>query len=242
MNSLLVRAFLVFVATLVTWACAPLALADATPSPAASTVLVYTYDGQHSSAGPTLADPDRGPPSDDRASTSSSVGGLGPMDASAHQNAAVTLATYDYADLAPCVRAASRGGAAGQASRTAACPVDVERLGVAANAGDDLTRVGRWMGDDELLKMQKSGQVQVGGGGTTHVADPANMATYARQAAPGSTYVEFDVPRTSLFPSGWPGGAQIPGPNHILARLAERRGSPVQFPVPACNIVVVGSC
>ncbi|WP_456237963.1 TreTu family toxin [Nocardioides acrostichi] len=112
----------------------------------------------------------------------------------------------------------------------------------AAKTGDDLTRVGRWMGDDELLKMQRSGQVQVGGGGTTHVADPANMATYARQAAPGSKYVEFDVPRTSLFPSGWPGGAQIPGPNHILARLAERRGSPVQFPVPACNIVVVGSC
>lgn len=112
----------------------------------------------------------------------------------------------------------------------------------AANAGDDFTRVGRWMGDDELLKMQKSGQVQVGGGGTTHVADPANMSTYAKQAASGSKYVEFDVPRTSLFPSGWPGGAQIPGPNHILARLAERRGSPVQFPVPACNIVVVGSC
>ena len=114
--------------------------------------------------------------------------------------------------------------------------------GKATNAGDDLTRVGRWMGNDELFKMKRSGQVQVGGGGTTHVADPANMATYAKQAAPGSKYVEFDVPRTSLFPSGWPGGAQIPGPNHILARLAERRGSPVHYPVPACSIVVVGSC
>ncbi|MBW9210508.1 hypothetical protein KV100_12675 [Mumia sp. zg.B21] len=129
-----------------------------------------------------------------------------------------------------------------QLGDNAAEPRIVVATGVAANAGDDLTRVGRWMGDDELLKMQKSGQVQVGGGGTTHVADPANMSTYAKQAAPGSKYVEFDVPRTSLSPSGWPGGAQIPGPNHILARLAERRGSQVQFPVPACNIVVVGSC
>ncbi|MBU4056264.1 hypothetical protein, partial [Propionicimonas sp.] len=113
---------------------------------------------------------------------------------------------------------------------------------IATKTGDDLTRVGRWMNDEELAKMQESGQVQVGGGGTTHVADPPDMATYAKQAAPGSRYVEFDVPKKSLFPSGWPGGAQIPGPDHIIARLAARRGSPVQFPVPACNIVVVGSC
>lgn len=133
-------------------------------------------------------------------------------------------------------------GLAGAATRLPRLLSRLPFLRKAPNAGDDLARVGRWMGDDELAKMLNSGMVQVGGGGTTHVAHPADIGTYFKQAAPGSKYVEFDVPKSSLFPSGWPGGAQIPGPNHVIARLAERRGSPVQTPVPACNILVVGSC
>lgn len=136
MNSLLARSFVAFVAALVTWAGAPSSMAGAIPSSATSTSSVYTYDGQHPAAGPTLAGPDRGPPTNEPVSSSSSVGRLGSKAASAHQYAAVTLASHDYPELAPFTRAASRGGAAVQASRTA-CPVGSERLGVAAKSADE---------------------------------------------------------------------------------------------------------
>lgn len=141
MNSLLARSFVAFVAALVTWAGAPSSMAGAIPSSATSTSSVYTYDGQHPVAGPTLAGPDRGPPTNEPVSSSSSVGRLGSKAASAHQYAAVTLASHDYPDLAPFTRAASRGGAAVQASRTA-CPVGGERLGVAAKAVPEAVEAG----------------------------------------------------------------------------------------------------
>lgn len=107
--------------------------------------------------------------------------------------------------------------------------------GAAAN-GDDLARVGRWMSRDEHDAMAQSGVVQEGAGGTTYVANPADPAAYGRQAAPGTGYVEFDVPHSSLYPAGEPGWAQIPGPHSLQARLALRRGlPPPQFP-PALNI------
>ena len=84
--------------------------------------------------------------------------------------------------------------------------------------------------------MVRSHEVQVGSGGTTYVAHPPDPKAYERQARPGSHYVEFDVPSKSLRPAGEPGWAQIPSPEHMHGRLAERRGDPLQYPVPASNI------
>jgi hypothetical protein len=111
--------------------------------------------------------------------------------------------------------------------------------GLAPECGDDRTRVGRWMGDAEYEKMQSTGYVQEGAGGRTYVAHPANPDSYGRQAAPGTSYVEFDVPRSSLRPGGEPGWAQIPGPNYMFARLAERKGEPIPEMPPATNITRV---
>ena len=109
--------------------------------------------------------------------------------------------------------------------------------------GDDLTRVGRWMGHDEHAAMVKTGHVQVGSGGTTSVASPPNARSYMTQARPGSHYVEFDVPTGSLRPGGAPGWSQIPSPDNLMwGKLAPQKGYPVpQSPVPACNIVHVAT-
>ena len=114
----------------------------------------------------------------------------------------------------------------------------VEKLeAVALRTG--LTRVGRWMSAAEYEAMTKTGIVQEGGGGTTYVARPADPAAYGQQAAPGSRYVEFDVPKASLRGGGKEGWAQIPGPNSVYGRLAAARGEPVpQFP-PARNVELV---
>jgi RHS repeat-associated protein len=111
-------------------------------------------------------------------------------------------------------------------------------LGDAAeDTGGGLTRVGRWMSPAEHEAMTGSGMVQEGGGGTTYVAHPADSAAYGQQAAAGSRYVEFDVPRESLAPyRGKEGWAQIPGPNSLYGRLAVMRGLPSpEFP-SALNI------
>ncbi|WP_327141157.1 putative T7SS-secreted protein [Nocardia sp. NBC_01327] len=101
---------------------------------------------------------------------------------------------------------------------------------------DDFTRVGRWMSQDEYENMVGTGTVQGGAGGTTYVASPPDPAAYGRQAAVGTGYTEFDVPTSSLRPAGEPGWAQIPGPDSMHSRLAERKGSPpLEFP-PASNI------
>jgi RHS repeat-associated protein len=98
-------------------------------------------------------------------------------------------------------------------------------------ADDDLVRVGRWMSKTEYDAMVKTGMVQEGAGGTTYVASPADPEAYRRQAAPGTGYVEFDVPEDSLYPAGEPGWAQIPGPNSMHARLAVRRKMAIpEFP------------
>jgi hypothetical protein len=84
--------------------------------------------------------------------------------------------------------------------------------------------------------MVETGMVQEGGGGTTYVAHPADSTAYGPQAALGSRYVEFDVPRDAVVPAGKTGWAQIPGPDSLYGRLAAMRGLSVrQFP-PAINI------
>ncbi|WP_245609108.1 RHS repeat domain-containing protein [Vibrio rhizosphaerae] len=76
------------------------------------------------------------------------------------------------------------------------------------------TTVGRWMSKAEHEAMLKSGKVQESYSGTTHVANPAQAEAFLKQAAPGSRYVEFNVPSSSLKQTseGW---AKIAGPNSL---------------------------
>ena len=99
----------------------------------------------------------------------------------------------------------------------------------------DLVRVGRWMSRHEYGLMAATAQVQESRSGTTHVALPADPAAFQAQAAPGSSYVEFDVPRSSIKPTqqGW---AKILGPSTLEARLAAAKGQPIPQMPHAENI------
>ncbi|OHX36482.1 hypothetical protein BJL95_07505 [Methylomonas sp. LWB] len=87
----------------------------------------------------------------------------------------------------------------------------------------ETTRVGRWMSQAEHDAMKASGKVQESFSGTTHVADPEDASAFINQAKPGSMYVEFNVPTSSLKATneGW---AKIIGPNSLEGRLAARKG------------------
>lgn len=59
------------------------------------------------------------------------------------------------------------------------------------------------------------------------MASPATPDAYFRQAVPGTRYVEFDVPTSTLKGAGEPGWAQIPSPDHpIYGPLNAKRGLP----------------
>ncbi len=64
------------------------------------------------------------------------------------------------------------------------------------DSNTNLTRVGRWMSNEEYQKMAETGKVQPGGGGITYAA--YTPEGYIKQAAPGSLYVEFDVPASTF--------------------------------------------
>ena len=90
--------------------------------------------------------------------------------------------------------------------------------------------------------MESTGMVQPGRyAPQVSVAHPANVDAYMRQAAPGSHYVEFDVPEASLVSGGKEGWAIIPGPDSIFSRLAVNRGLPPYNYPPALNIEWVAS-
>ncbi len=98
------------------------------------------------------------------------------------------------------------------------------------------TRVGRWMSTNELKAMQNTKMVQESVTGTTHVASPASANAFMHQAKPGSTYVEFTIPSSSLKitnpAEGW---GKILGPSSMEGRLALRKGEPVpQMPRASC--------
>jgi hypothetical protein len=95
------------------------------------------------------------------------------------------------------------------------------------------------MSQAEYDAMVKSGEVQVGAGGTTSVARPASPGSYGAQAKPGSVYAEFDVPSNAVQPGGNAGWGQIPTANNTVGRLAVKRGQPVNPGIPASNIKVV---
>ncbi|MBQ4765463.1 hypothetical protein F9U43_22240, partial [Pectobacterium versatile] len=93
--------------------------------------------------------------------------------------------------------------------------------------------VGRWMGPTEYKQMIDSGKVVQSSTGTTHVAHPANIDAFGKQAKPGTMYIEFDVPKNSLIKTndGW---AKIVGPDSLEGRLAKRKGLPVPK-MPSAN-------
>ena len=74
--------------------------------------------------------------------------------------------------------------------------------------------------------MKVSGRVQESFSVTTHVASPADAAAFINQAKPGSLYVEFNVPTSSLKATneGW---SKVIGPNSLEGRLAARQGLPI---------------
>ena len=67
--------------------------------------------------------------------------------------------------------------------------------------GVEHIRVGRWMSTDELSKMKESSKIVSGGGGLTFIS-LNGIDDYKGAAKPGSVYVEFNVPRTSLLQGG----------------------------------------
>ncbi|WP_230200469.1 RHS repeat-associated core domain-containing protein, partial [Serratia marcescens] len=97
--------------------------------------------------------------------------------------------------------------------------------------------VGRWMGPAEYEKMVSTGKVVQSTTGTTHVASPANIDAFGKQAKPGTMYVEFEVPERSLIKTneGW---AKIVGPDSLEGRLAKRKGLPVPEMPTVKNIEV----
>ena len=107
------------------------------------------------------------------------------------------------------------------------------------SAGKGTTRVGRWMSEAEYKKMNASNMVQESYSTTTHVANPADINAFAKQAAPGSIYVEFDVPTQSLKSTGT-GWAKIVGPNSFEGRHYIELGMPKPEMPPATNIQIVG--
>ena len=106
-------------------------------------------------------------------------------------------------------------------------------------AEESMTRVGRWMSREEYDKMVKTGKVQESFSGTTHVANSASIDAFFKQAKPGSIYVEFDVPTSSLSQTKdiW---AKILGPNTPEARLRQMKGLDIPQMPFAKNIKIVG--
>ncbi|WP_429064971.1 RHS repeat-associated core domain-containing protein [Chitinophaga sp. W2I13] len=82
---------------------------------------------------------------------------------------------------------------AAQGGNTNAAEVNTE--------SNSFTRVGRWMQPKEYAAMKSTGRIQEGAGGMTFTAT-SGPASFRKQAASGSVYVEFDVPSNSLLQGG----------------------------------------
>jgi RHS repeat-associated protein len=78
--------------------------------------------------------------------------------------------------------------------------------------GGGMVTVGRWMSREELALMQSTGRVVEGAGGSTYVAT-SGAQSFMRQAQPGSVYVEFGVPKTSLLQGGQADWFKMIGPS-----------------------------
>jgi hypothetical protein len=97
------------------------------------------------------------------------------------------------------------------------------------------------MSEDEYNAMQSSGKVQMSRSGNTSVANPADINAFGRQAKPGTIYVEFDVPTSSIQPGGNANWGIIDGPGSITDRLNQFKGLPAITEMPnATNIQIIG--
>ena len=108
-----------------------------------------------------------------------------------------------------------------------------------AKGGSDTTRVGRWMSEDEYNKMYNTGQVQMSGDNKVHVANPADIDAFGKQAPKGSVYVEFDVSSNTVFPGGKEGWGIIAGPGSLYDRLNTKKGLPTITEMPKANNIEV---
>lgn len=107
----------------------------------------------------------------------------------------------------------------------------------ASKGGSGTTKVGRWMSEDEYNKMLRTEQVQMSGDNKVHVANPADIDAFGKQAPKGSVYVEFDVPSNTVFPGGKDGWGIIAGPGSLYDRLNIKKGLPPIEEMPkAVNI------
>ena len=98
------------------------------------------------------------------------------------------------------------------------------------------------MSQDEYDKMFASGKVQMSGDNKVHVANPADINAFGKQAPKGSIYVEFDVPSNTISKGGADGWGIINGPGSLLDRLYEKKGLPrITEMLNAINISIEGS-
>lgn len=113
---------------------------------------------------------------------------------------------------------------------------------IVLESGSNTTRVGRWMSKEEYNKMILSGKVQMSGDNKVHVANPADINAFGKQAPKGSLYVEFDVLSNTISKGGKEGWEIINGPNSLLDRLNAKKGLPRITEMPeATNITIEGS-
>lgn len=129
--------------------------------------------------------------------------------------------------------------------------MDYDGLGVKEAGGSgtggsgvktDTTRVGRWMSQAEYDKMVETGKVQMSGDNKVHVANPADIDAFGKQAPKGSIYVEFDVSSNTISAGGTDGWGIINGPGSLIDRLNAKKGLPRITEMPdATNIEIKGS-
>ena len=82
------------------------------------------------------------------------------------------------------------------------------------------------MSQEEYDKMISSGKVQMSGDNKVHVANPADINAFGKQAPKGSLYVEFDVPSNTISKGGTDGWGIINGPGSLLDRLNAKKRLP----------------
>ena len=98
------------------------------------------------------------------------------------------------------------------------------------------------MSQGEYDKMISTGKVQMSGDNKIHVANPADINAFGKEAPTESLYVEFDVPTNTISQGGKDGWGIINGPGFLLDRLYKIKGLPRITEIPnATNISIEGS-
>lgn len=126
------------------------------------------------------------------------------------------------------------------AEKAASSGGEIAKGGAIEGTGN--TRVGRWMSQAEYDKMVETGRIQMSGDNKVHVANPADIEAFGKQAPKGSLYVEFDVSSSTMSPGGTDGWGIINGPGSLLDRLNAKKGLPRITEMPqVTNIEIKGS-